>query len=78
MIFFDNDVMQRSTQHTDKTNFIGFGEDRKCMCMHLLQETNKYNKYAFVIAGLYIKLILGDEESSNFMQMRKYIRLVSD
>jgi len=78
MIFFDHDLMQRSTQHTDKTNVIGFGENRKCMCMHLLQETYKYNKYAFVIAGLYIKLILGDGESSNFMQLQKYIRLVSD
>jgi len=47
------------------------------MCMHLLQETYKY-KYAFVIAGLYTKLILGDGESSNFMQLQKYIRLVSD
>jgi len=44
---------------------MGFGEKRKCMCMHLLKETYKYNKYAFVIAGLYIKLILGDGESSN-------------
>jgi len=77
MIFFDHDLMQRSTQHTDKANFIGFGEYRKCMCMHLLQETNKYNKHAFVIAGLYIKLILVDRESSNFMQLQKYIRLVS-
>jgi len=48
------------------------------MFMHLLQETYKYKKYAFVIAGLYIKLILGDGENSNFMQLRKYIRLVSD
>jgi len=36
------------------------------------------NKYAFVIAGLYIKLILGDGERSNFLQLRKYIRLASD
>jgi len=70
--------MQRSTQHNDKTNFIGFGENRKCTCMHLLQETYKYNKYVFLIAGLDIKLILGDGESSNFMQLQKYIRLVSD
>jgi len=46
--------------------------------MHLLQETYKYNKYAFVITGLYIKLILGDGESSNSMQLQKCIRLVSD
>jgi len=46
--------------------------------MHLLQETHIYNKYAFAIAGLYIKPILGDGESSNFMQLQKYIRLVSD
>jgi len=45
--------------------------------MHLLQETYKYNKYAFVIADLYIKLILCDGESSKFMQLQKYIRLVS-
>jgi len=56
--------------------FTGFGESRKCMCMHLLQETYKYNKYAFVIAGLYIKLILGNGESSNFMQLQKYVKLV--
>jgi len=78
MIFFDHDLMQKSTQHTDKTNFIGFGENRKCMCIHLIQETYKYNKYAFVIPGLYIKLILDDGESSNFMQLQKYTRLVSD
>jgi len=47
------------------------------MCMHLLQETYKYNEYAFVIAGMYIKLILGDGESSNSVQLQKYIRLVS-
>jgi len=46
--------------------------------MHLLKETYKYNKYGFVTAGLYIKLIFGDGESSNFMQLQKYIRLVSD
>jgi len=48
------------------------------MCMHLLHEMHKYNQYAFVIASQYIKLILGDRESSNFMQLQKYIRLVSD
>ena len=78
MIFFDHDLMQRSTQHTDNTNFMGFGENRKCMCMYLLQETYKYNKHACVIEGLYIKLILDDGESSNFMQLQKYKRLVSD
>jgi len=36
------------------------------------------NKYAFVIAGLCIKLILGDGERSNFLQLQKYIRLSSD
>jgi len=36
------------------------------------------NKYAVVIAGLYIKLILGDGERSNFLQLQKYIRLASD
>ena len=30
------------------------------------------NKYAFVIAGLYTKLILGDGERSNFLQLQKY------
>jgi len=35
-------------------------------------------KYAFVVAGLYIKLILGDGERSNFLQLQKYIRLASD
>jgi len=78
MIFFDHDLMQRSTQHTDKTNSIGFGENRKCMCMHLVQETYKYNKYAFLIASQYTKLIVGDGESSSFTQLQKYIRLVSD
>jgi len=46
--------------------------------MHLLQETYKYNKYAFVIAGLYLNLILGDGESISFMQLQKFISLVSD
>jgi len=46
--------------------------------MHLSPETYKYNKYAFVIAGLYMKQILGDGESSNFMQLQKYIRLLSN
>jgi len=36
------------------------------------------NKHAFVIAGLYIKLILGNGESSNFLQLQKCIRLASD
>ena len=36
------------------------------------------NKNAFEIAGLYIKLILGDGERSNFLQLQKYIRLASD
>jgi len=36
------------------------------------------NKYAVVIAGLHIKLILGDGERSNFLQLQKYIRLASD
>jgi len=46
------------------------------MYKHLLQETYKY-KYAFVIAGLYRQLILADGESSNFLLLQKYIRLVS-
>jgi len=37
-----------------------------------------FNKYAFVIAGMYRKLILGDGESSNSMQLQKCIKLVSD
>jgi len=78
MIFFDHDLMQKSSQHTDTTNFIRFGENRKCMCMHLSQETYKCNKYAFVIPGLYMKLILDNGEGSNFMQLQKYTRLVSD
>ena len=41
-------------------------------------KTCRKNKYAFVIAGLYIKLILGDGERSNFLQLQKYIRLASD
>ena len=41
-------------------------------------ETCPNNKYAFVIAGLCIKLILGDGERSNFLQLQKYIRLASD
>jgi len=36
------------------------------------------NKYAVVIAGLCIKLILGDGERSNFLQLQKNIRLASD
>jgi len=36
------------------------------------------NKYAVVIAGLYIKLILGDGERSNFLQLQKYIKLATD
>jgi len=36
------------------------------------------NKYAVVIAGLYTKLILGDGERSNFLQLQKYTRLASD
>jgi len=36
------------------------------------------NQFPFVIVGLYIKLILGDGERSNFLQLQKYIRLASD
>jgi len=47
---------------------------------HLLAATKTCpnNKYAVVIASLYIKLILGDGERSNFLQLQKYIRLASD
>jgi len=61
-----------------RPSFIEFGENRKCMCMHLLQETYKYYKDAFAIAGMYIKLIFGDGESSNSMQLQKYVWLASD
>jgi len=81
MVFLYHDLLQTSTQHIDKKRpcFIGFGEKRKNMCMHLLQETYKYNnKYAFVIASLHIWLRLADGESSNFWLLQKDVRLPSD
>ena len=46
--------------------------------LFIATKTCPNNKYAVVIAGLYIKLILGDGERSNFLQLQKYIRLDSD
>jgi len=46
--------------------------------LFIATKTCPNNKYAVVIAGLYIKLILGDGERSNFLQLQKYIRLASD
>ena len=53
---------------------MGFGENRKCMCMHLLQETYKYNKwgrflqlfYSFQQLPKYPKYSLFWDVSSNF------------
>jgi len=50
--------------------------ENACAC--IFYKKHKIYKDAFAIAGMYIKLIFGDGESSNSMQLQKYVWLASD